>query len=76
MSRGLQEQMVADLLGEMERRNVHPTLRKRLQTSGRQHPLVVQEMIRRYAAGALGEHWDKPTFEQLTAVAAELGDEE
>lgn len=76
MSPALQGQMVADLLGEMERRNVHPTLRKRLQTSGWQHPLVVQEMIRWYAAGALGEHWDKPTPDQLLAVAAELGDED
>lgn len=76
MSPALQEQMVADLLGEMERRNVHPTLRKRLQTSGWQHPLVVQEMIRWYAAGALGDHWDKPTPEQLLELAAELGDEE
>lgn len=76
MSPEVQQQMVVDLLGEMERRNVHPTLRKRLHTSGWQHPLVVQEMIRWYAAGALGEDWDKPTPEQLLEVAAELGDEE
>ncbi len=71
----IQQQMSADLLADMERRNVHPTLRKRLQTSGWQHPLVAQEMIRWYAPGALGEHWDKPTPEQLLGVAGELGDE-
>ncbi|GAC1415314.1 MAG: hypothetical protein NVSMB6_17630 [Burkholderiaceae bacterium] len=76
MSPETQDRMCADLLSEMERRNVHPTLRKRLQSSGWQHPLVLQEMIRWYAAGALGEHWDKPTPQQLLEVAAEMGDEE
>lgn len=76
MSPEMQERMSADLLSEMEVRNVHPTLRKRLQSSGWQHPLVLQEMIRWYAAGALGEHWDKPTPQQLLEIAAEMGDEE
>ena len=71
----IQQQLSADLLADMERRNVHPTLRKRLQTSGWQHPLVAQEMIRWYAPGALGEAWDKPTPEQLLDVAGEMGDE-
>jgi hypothetical protein len=76
MAPAVQERMAADLLAEMERRNVHPTLRKRLQSSGWSHPLVVQEMIRWYAAGALGEHWDRPTPEQLLEIAGELGDSE
>lgn len=74
MAPPIQERMTADLLAEMERRNVHPTLRKRLQSSGWGHPLVVQEMIRWYAAGALGDHWDRPTPEQLLEIAGELGD--
>lgn len=75
MPAAIQQQLSADLLADMERRNVHPTLRKRLQSSGWQHPLVAQEMIRWYAPGALGENWDKPTFEQLLGIAGEMGDE-
>ncbi|WP_022982698.1 replication initiation protein [Ideonella sp. B508-1] len=64
----------ADLLADMERRQVHPSIRKRLQTSGWQHPMVLPEMVRYYAVGSLGEQWDKPTPQQLLQIAAELGD--
>ena len=74
MSAETQGRLCSDLLREMERNNVHPTLRKRLQVSGWQHPLVLQEMVRWYAAGALGANWDKPTPDQLLAIAGELGD--
>ena len=43
-------------------------------SGGWQHPMVVNEMIRYYAAGAHGEQWDQPTAEQLLAIAAELGE--
>ena len=76
MSPDAQAQMTDDLLAEMEKRNVHPTLRKRLQSSGWQHPVVIQEMVRWYADGAMGENWDKPTPQQLLEIAAELGDED
>ena len=76
MTAEMQDQLTADLMAEMELRNVHPTIRKRLQSSGWRHPLVLQEMVRYYAAGAMGENWDKPTPQQLLAIAAELGDEE
>ena len=76
MSAQAQERLCSDLLAEMERNNVHPTLRKRLQASGWQHPLVLPEMLRWFAAGALGENWDKPTSEQLLRIASELGDNE
>jgi len=75
MSPEQQASMVADLLHDMEERNVHPSIRKRLQTSGWQHPMVLPEMVRYYAAGAHGENWDKPTPDQLLEVATELGDE-
>ena len=75
MPAAIQQQLSADLLADMEQRNVHPTIRKRLQTGGWQHPLVAQEMIRWYAPGALGENWDKPTPAQLLVVAGEMGDE-
>jgi hypothetical protein len=69
-----QAALSADLLADMERRQVHPSIRKRLQTSGWQHPMVLPEMVRYYAVGSLGEQWDKPTPQQLLQIAAELGD--
>jgi hypothetical protein len=74
MSQEQQAQLAADLLKDMEAREVHPSIRKRLVTSGWQHPLVIQEMVRYFAAGAHGDDWDKPAPEQLLAVAAEMGD--
>ena len=62
------------LLEDMEVRQVHPSIRKRLQTSGWQHPIVIAEMVRYYAIGAIGEGWDKPTAEQMLEVATRLGD--
>lgn len=73
MSQDQQVQLAGDLLRDMESRGVHPSIRKRLVTSGWQHPLVIQEMVRYFAAGAHGEDWDKPTPEQLLTVAAEMG---
>ena len=67
--------LVESLLQEMDRRNVHPSIRKRLRTSGWQHPMVRHEMLRFYAAATHGEDWDRPTAEQLLAVAAELLDD-
>ena len=69
-----QQRLSQALLEDMEARQVHPSIRKRLQTSGWQHSLVVAEMIRFYAAALHGEGWDRPTPEQLLAVAGRLGD--
>jgi len=74
MSQEQQAQLAGDLLKDMEARDVHPSIRKRLVTSGWQHPLVIQEMVKYFAAGAHGDDWDRPTPEQLLAVAAEMGD--
>jgi len=71
-----QAELVAELLADLERRNVHPTMRKRLQTGGWQHPMVLHEMLRFYARGAHGELWDQPNAEQLLAIATELGETE
>ena len=66
---------LCELLSEdMAQRQVHPSIRKRLQGSGWQHPMVLHEMLRFYARAAIGEHWDQATPEQLLAVAAQLGD--
>lgn len=64
------------LLDDMAARQVHPSIRKRLQGNGWQHPMVLHEMLRFYASAAIGEHWDQPTPAQLLAVAAQLGDSE
>ncbi|MEO9228461.1 MAG: hypothetical protein ABI216_05855, partial [Devosia sp.] len=70
LSTQTQASLAADLLADMEQRNVHPSIRKRLQTSGWRHQLVISEMVRYYARGAHGDAWDKPTAEELLAVAA------
>ena len=69
-----QAALVETLLENMETRQVHPSIRKRLQTSGWQHPMVLPEMVRYYAQGTLGADWDQPSPKQLLEIAAELGD--
>jgi hypothetical protein len=74
MSPEAQQQLVEALQADMQARNVHPSIRKRLQTSGWQHAMVLQEALRFYACATIGEHWDQPTPDQLLEVAAQLGD--
>ena len=59
---------------DMRARLVHPSIQKRLQSSGWQHPMVLPEMLRFYASAALGPGWDQPSAEQLLAIAAEMGE--
>ncbi len=75
LSGGAQEELVQGLLQDLDTRQVHPSIRKRLTTSGWQHPMVRGEMIRYYAKAAYGDMWDQPSAEQLLAIAAELADE-
>ena len=75
LSTSAQDGLVQELLADMERRNAHPSIRKRLQTSGWQHPMVRPEMLRFYAAATHGEGWDQPSAEQLLAIAAEVADD-
>ena len=63
------------LLADLEGRGVHPAIRKRLLQSGWRHQMVMAEMVRYYAVGAIGEHWDKPTPEQLLEIAVSMGDQ-
>lgn len=62
----------SSLLEEMESRNAHPSLIKRLQGSGWDHQLIRHLMIDFYAKGALGEAWDKPTTDELLDIASEI----
>ena len=75
MSASEQGRLVELLDADMADRNVHPSIRKRLAASGWQHPIVLSEMVKFYAAGSIGLDWDKPKAEDLLAIAAELGDE-
>ena len=61
----------AELLNEMETRNAHPSLIKRLQSSGWDHHIVRHLMIDFYARAVIGENWDKPTPEELLDIASE-----
>lgn len=70
-----QDRLAQALLADMETRRVHPTIRKRLQTNGWQHPMVLHEMVRFYAATHIGEGWDRPTPAQLLEIAGQVGDE-
>lgn len=74
MSQDTQQSLVEGLLADMASRGSHPSLPKRLATSGWQHPMVIQEMVRYYARGAHGEDWDVVQPEALLEIAAELGD--
>lgn len=67
-----QGRIMGSLLDDMEARDVHPSIRKRLQTSGWQHPMVVNEMVKFYAKASIGEHWDQPTADELLVVAASM----
>lgn len=69
-----QAELSAGLLDDMSAREVHPSIRKRLQSSGWQHPMVLPEMLRHYARATRGAGWDQPSAEQLLAVAAEMGE--
>jgi hypothetical protein len=62
----------SSLLEEMESRNAHPSLIKRLRGSGWDHQLIRHLMIDFYAKGALGEAWDKPTTDELLDIASEI----
>lgn len=70
-----QQALVSDLLAHLESRGAHPSVSKRLRTSGWQHPMVRHEMLKFFGVATYGEEWDKPTAEQLLAIAAELGEE-
>jgi len=74
MSEEQQSGLVSDLLIWMKEKGKHPNIINRLQTSGWQHPLVLQTMAKFYADGAIGPGWDQPTAEDILAIAAELGD--
>lgn len=70
-----QRELEGALLAALQQRHAHPSITKRLATSGWQHPIVRHEMLRFFGEATYGEHWDQPTAEQLLTIASELGEE-
>lgn len=68
------EDLSAQLLEHMISSNAHPSLIKRMQTSGWDHNLVRHLMVDYFAKATLGEAWDKPTTEQLLEVASQMAE--
>lgn len=62
------------LLQKMQEMKAHPSLIKRMQTSGWDHNLVRHLMIDYFARASLGESWDKPSTEQLLEIASQMAD--
>lgn len=67
-----QRRIAAALDDDMAAREAHPSVRRRLQQSGWRHPMVVNDMVRFYARATIGEHWDRPSAEELLAIAAQM----
>ncbi|MDQ3060003.1 MAG: replication initiation protein [Pseudomonadota bacterium] len=66
------DELTAALIDSMRQANAHPSLIKRLQTSGWSHPLVKHLMLDFYARAALGENWDKASSEDLLEIASDI----
>lgn len=62
-----------DLIRELEGKGAgaHPSMIKRLQSKGWDHPLVRHLMIDFYAKAVIGDDWDKPSTEDLLDIASE-----
>ena len=60
-----------DLASELQAKAAHPSLIKRLQSNGWDHPIVRHLMIDFYARAVIGEDWDKPSTEALLDIASE-----
>lgn len=64
-----QADWIERLRAHLADRGAHPSVRKRLETNGWKHPMVAGEMIRFFK----GADWDKPSPQDLLAVAAQRG---
>ena len=78
MLRQLSTDAISDLseqlLQQMQEVKAHPSLIKRMQTSGWDHNLVRHLMIDFFARASLGESWDKPSTEQLLEIASQMAE--
>lgn len=71
LSDGSVREIELALISQLVAKNAHPSVIKRLQTNGWDHPLVRHLMIDYFAAGSLGEGWDQPSTEDLLDIASE-----
>jgi hypothetical protein len=60
-----------DLARELQVKQSHPSVIKRLQSNGWSHPMVRHLMIDFYAKAVIGDDWDKPSTEALLDIASE-----
>jgi hypothetical protein len=60
-----------NLARELQTKGAHPSVIKRLQSNGWDHPIVRHLMIDFYARAVIGEDWDKPSTEALLDIASE-----
>lgn len=60
-----------DLSRELQAKQSHPSVIKRLHSNGWDHPIVRHLMIDFYARAVIGEDWDKPSTEALLDIASE-----
>lgn len=76
LSEETQHALEQQLLQALQARGAHPSIIKRLGTSGWHHPMVRQEMLRFFGDATFGPGWDKPGAEDLLEIATEMGGEE
>lgn len=69
LSAAKQAEWIERLRAHLEERGAHPSVRKRLETSGWKHPMVAGELIKFFK----GADWDRPSSEELLALAAARG---
>ncbi len=69
LSAAKQAEWIERLRAHLEERGAHPSVRKRLETSGWKHPMVAGELIKFFK----GADWDRPSPEELLALAAARG---
>lgn len=67
-----QQQLLLDGFRDELRVSAQIQLLRRLDLSGWQHRMVVAAFLRFYGQRAIGEQWDKPTPDDILAIAAEL----
>jgi hypothetical protein len=65
------KELELDLARELEFKQSHPSVIKRLQSNGWFHPMVRHLMIDFYAKAVLSDDWDKPSSEALLDIASE-----
>lgn len=62
----------SELAAELNAKGAHPSVIKRLQSNGWNHPLVRHFMVDFYAKAVIGDDWDNPSPEALLQIASEM----